>query len=359
MNPTSSFSISKTSIPAQPIDVTSITVANGMENIDELAWKEFVEDHPEGNFFQSPEFYRFAAKVHGYKPIVVGAFFPDGRLAGILTGVIQCEPGFLKSFFSSRFVAWGGPLVAPLDSPLLATLLLKEVIRLTRRRAIYAEIRNLADRRAWHLNFSKLAFSYQPYVNVLVSASDRNLAWQGLQSGKRRQIKKTLDAGVQVESNPDLDQVYEFYQLLSNRYRTKVHKPLPHWSFFRSFHESPGLGRFLLLIYQGEVIGGIMCPVFKNQILYEWYVAGDDGRIKGIYPSVLATWAAISYALDQHFSHFDFLGAGRADQDYGVRQFKMAFGGQEVAYGRYLRINNPLLYRLGKTILRWKAAIMG
>ncbi|MCK5059499.1 MAG: peptidoglycan bridge formation glycyltransferase FemA/FemB family protein, partial [Candidatus Aminicenantes bacterium] len=82
-----------------------------------------------------------------------------------------------------------------------------------------------------------------------------------------------------------------------------------------------------------------------------------DGQYNGIYPSVLATWAAIDYALKKGLRYFDFMGAGKPDQDYGVREFKSKFGGRLVNYGRFERINNKPLYLLGKLGLKVLGAL--
>jgi lipid II:glycine glycyltransferase (peptidoglycan interpeptide bridge formation enzyme) len=42
------------------------------------------------------------------------------------------------------------------------------------------------------------------------------------------------------------------------------------------------------------------------------------------------------------------MGAGIPDRPYGVRDFKMEFGGEVVEYGRYLCIRKPVLYKIGK-----------
>ena len=42
------------------------------------------------------------------------------------------------------------------------------------------------------------------------------------------------------------------------------------------------------------------------------------------------------------------MGAGKPDEAYGVRDFKARFGGEQVEHGRFLYINKPLLYRVGK-----------
>ena len=90
-----------------------------------------------------------------------------------------------------------------------------------------------------------------------------------------------------------------------------------------------------------------MCPVYKDTV-YEWFVCGKDAEIKDIYSSVLATWAAIEYAANEGLTRFDFMGAGKPDQDYGVREFKSKFGGELVNYGRFVRINQKLHYQVGK-----------
>ena len=91
-----------------------------------------------------------------------------------------------------------------------------------------------------------------------------------------------------------------------------------------------------------------MCPIFHDRIIYEWYVAGEDEKHDGIYPSVLATWAAIEYAAMNGIKTFDFMGAGSPGQQYGVREFKSKFGGVQVEYGRFLRVFNKPVYNTGK-----------
>ena len=84
----------------------------------------------------------------------------------------------------------------------------------------------------------------------------------------------------------------------------------------------------------------------QNKVIYEWYVCGLDQDYKNIYPSVLATWAAIEYGLKNNLETFDFMGVGVPDKDYGVREFKSKFGGELVNFGRFGRINNHFIYTI-------------
>ena len=113
----------------------------------------------------------------------------------------------------------------------------------------------------------------------------------------------------------------------------------------------------MLVKYEGKVISGMMCPILDGKAIYEWYVCGLDENFRECYPSVVATYAAIEYAKEHGLQLFDFMGAGKPDIPYGVRDFKMEFGGELVEYGRYVCVQKPILYKLGKLgieILRYK-----
>jgi lipid II:glycine glycyltransferase (peptidoglycan interpeptide bridge formation enzyme) len=172
-----------------------------------------------------------------------------------------------------------------------------------------------------------------------------------MSSSKIRQIKKGLAAGAQIVEAQEIGEVRQFYDLLHDLYKSKIKKPLPGWSFFKSFHDlslKEYIGKYILVKRMGKVIGGIMCPLTKDRSLYEWYVAGDDRGNKEFYPSVLATWGAIEYAARNNFLAFDFMGAGKPDGDYGVREFKAKFGGRLVDFGRFEKVHKSNLYRIAK-----------
>ena len=104
------------------------------------------------------------------------------------------------------------------------------------------------------------------------------------------------------------------------------------------------------------IIGGILSPITPGKTIYEWYVCGLDQLYKDLYPSVLATWAALEYAATHGIPKFDFMGVGLPDRDYGVRDFKARFGGELVNFGRFARINNKAIYtiaELGYNALAW------
>lgn len=81
--------------------------------------------------------------------------------------------------------------------------------------------------------------------------------------------------------------------------------------------------------------------------VYEWFECGLNADYKEQYPSVMATWAGMQYANEHGCARYDMMGAGVPGVPYGVRDFKSEFGGELVEHGRFLCVNNPVLYKMG------------
>jgi hypothetical protein len=186
-------------------------------------------------------------------------------------------------------------------------------------------------------------------LNYLVDTTSDKKVKENISESKMRQIKKGLKSGATIVEPENIGEVKEFYEILRFLYKYKVKKPLPSWDFFSNFYEQSKngkLGIIRLIKYKDRIIGGILSPVFNDKVIYEWYVCGLDEEFKNVYPSVLATWAPIDYALKNNLKFFDFMGVGIPDRDYGVREFKAKFGGELVNFGRFGRINNKFLYAI-------------
>lgn len=306
----------------------------------------FVEAHPNGNYFQSSEFLRFIETVRGYRPFVLLSFNGREALDGVLMGVVQSDGRGPKAWLSRRLIVWGGPLVAS-DAVPVASALLQALKRYARGKAIFIEFRNFFDCTPLHAAFEATGFCFKPHLNYLVKTDSVEAAKARLSSNRRRQIKTSLAAGAAVMEAESEADVLAMYNILGTLYRQKVKKPLPGPDFFINMWKSPSAKVFVVK-YEGKVVGGSVGPVYRNRVLYQWYVCGENGVIPGVHPSVLASWAPIEYGARCGFEYFDFMGAGRPEEDYGVREFKARFGGQEVCYGRYELVLNRPLYEVGK-----------
>lgn len=306
------------------------------------------------HFFQSPFFFRLAEASPCFSPLMLLVFDEDEVPVASLLAVKVRERGGLRAWFSERTVVYGGPVFyretekeAVLDS------LLDEVNRIAGKGTVFTQFRNFHDMREWKDVYGAKNYRLRDRLNLLLDTSDETRVWQGMSGSRRRQIRKSLENGVQIREAAGMNEVDELYDNLRLLYRYKVKKPLPGRDFFRNFYRlihPSSWGKVFVVTWEGRIIGGIFCPVTPGKTVYELYVCGQDEiyQQQGIYPSVMATWAAIDYAIKNNIPQFDFMGVGIPDKPYGVRDFKMRFGGEIVNNGRFTRINNPFLYQVAE-----------
>ena len=314
--------------------------------INRIQWQQLVENSNCGSWFQTPEAFDFYSSLSFLQPFVFGVAEND-ELTGVISGFIQADGGPVKRFFSRRAIVNGGALLHQNISEEALRKLLQKTQHELKTQAIYIEFRNFRDYSGYKTVFEKAHFNYRPHLNFQVATPDIDFCLKNLHASKRRDVKLSQKNGVEwmlTESKSDLE---SFYSLLKKLYITKVKTPLFPYEFFERLMIDKN-GKIFIVKYRGEVIGGSACVAYENKILYEMFVCGLDGQVKNVYPSTVATWAAIEYAAENGFEYLDMMGAGKPTESYGVREFKSRFGGTLVEHGRFICVNNPVLYRLGE-----------
>ena len=327
----------------------NIHIHTSISEINQEQWKELVDNSPNTSFFQTPECYYFFASLSFLKPFVFGVSEND-KLVGIVTGYVISDGIFVKKFFSRRAIVPGGLLLdASVSDGSIASLLncFKKELK---HRSIYIEMRNYTDYSDTRSAIEKSKFVYSPHLNFHVPTITLDDALKQLSTTKRRDIKLSKKAGAEWVETTDPSEIAAYYQILSDLYKTKVKTPLFPQEFFQKLALLPN-GKIFVLKLENEIIGGSVCVLLPGKTLYEWFVCGLDGKYKNVFPSTLATWAAIEYSATNGIPRFDMMGAGKPDDGYGVREFKSKFGGELVEHGRFLYLNHPYLYKLGKYVI--------
>ena len=311
-------------------------------DIDPQQWQALIDRSPYATWFQTKEAYEFyAANKEEMTPFTVGVE-EDGHLTGVMVGYTTQERNPIKQLLTCRSIIIGGPLLDEHISNDALSALLLAAKRVTQN-SIYLETRNFQNYSHWRYLFEACGFLYQPHLNIQVACT----ATHTMSEQRIRQVKKALKNGAEIVEASSEQEIRDCYRILQQLYREKVRTPLFSEEFFLRFYRN-GVGKYLLVKYQGKVIGGMMCPILNGKAIYEWFVCGLDEEYREQYPSVMATYAAIEYAKANSLPLFDFMGAGKPDIPYGVRDFKMEFGGELVEYGRFLCVRKPLLYRMGQ-----------
>ena len=322
-----------------------IHIYSDIDRIEAAAWRA-LEVSETANWFQTREAYAFYSAVPEEMQPFCFAAEEDSRLVGVMQGYLTQTGSRLKQWFTRRAIIVGGPMLSDTISDAALEQLLLTARRQLSSQAIYIETRNFNDYSRWRPVFDRCGFAYQPHLNFHVDTSPAEQMEALISKSRKRDIKTSLRDGATLVEQPTLEQVHAFYAILLQLYRTKVKTPLPSWRFFEMLYQQPH-AQFLLVAFEGQIIGGTACVCLPGKAVYEWYVCGKDGRYEHIFPSSLATYSGMRYAADNGYPRFDMMGAGKPNETYGVRDFKARFGGKEVEHGRFLHVCKPLLYAIG------------
>jgi serine/alanine adding enzyme len=313
------------------------------KTIDQQAWNDYTAGQEHGTVFHSSEFFGSLLNSDDFEPFALFALDSDNKIRSMLQGFLQTVKKGLLALLSTRCILLKSPLY---DDPEALSLLLIALKEFAGTRAVYTEIRSHYSDEISNKIYTQWGFNPKPHLNFVVDCSDRDKSWSNISESKRRQIRKSLANGAVIIDNPSSGQLDEFYAILRNLYAEKVRKPLPSKAFFNAMHQlsqiKPECIKFLFVSYQNKIIGGICSPISGKKAVHELYIAGLDEQYKELYPSSLATWAAIDYAVMNGIQTFDFMGAGKPDEDYGVREFKSRFGGILTDAPRYVCVHSPL-----------------
>lgn len=317
-----------------------------VQDIDQECWDRLVKTSQVATWFQAREAFDFFNSLPFIEAFVIAVESDEAVLKGVLVGYIQKDGGKIKQFLSRRAIVTGGPLLAEnITDDELRTLLytLKHHIG---KKTIYIETRNFNDYSRWRNAFEECGYEYQPHLNFHLNTESLELAQSNIRKHRWKYIRLSLRDGAKLVERPNIEQVKQFYSILAELYKTKVKKPLFPWSFFERLYGLEN-AKFFLVEYDGEIVGGSVCMCLEGRTLYEWMKCGSEHLYKNIRPSSVSTWFGIKYAAENGFKRYDFMGAGKPGQPYGVRDFKAEFGGKQVEHGRYHYVANRILYMLG------------
>lgn len=315
-----------------------MNILSDINQISRDNWQRLLSVSKVASWFQSYDAYEFYASLPEIMtPFVVAVEREQEGMKGLVAGYIPREKNALRQFFMRRAVIIGGPLLSDDISEDELRILLSELGKMLHERAIYVETRNFNDYSGWKNVFQECGFNYHPHYDIHIDCSDGEAMWQRIHESKKRAIKKYENDGWTIAEASSEEEVRTFYRLLDNLYRKKVHRPLFSVDFFLTGWRNNFAKLLITKDKDGIIQGGIFCPIGCD-CLYEWYVVG----------SVVPTFAAMKYANLEHISRFDLMGAGEPGKPYGVRDFKMQFGGNLKEYGRFVRVNHPVLYQTGR-----------
>jgi len=315
-----------------------------VRQLDGIQWRRFVDQHPQSNIFHTPEMYEVFKQTKGHRPTLWAAVDSGNYpLALLLPVEISLFDGLLQKL-TTRAVVYGGVLAAPsADGKQALQDLLQTYIQNSENYVIFTEVRNLSDTRVERSVLIDCGFSYEDHLNFLVDLNHSPEAvLQGIGKRTRKKIRSSLRKGeLIIEEIKQDDQVKLCYDLLEKTYaRAKV--PLADYSLFEAAFDalhSKGMIKFLLA-YVGDVCVGTSVELLFKDKIYGWY-GGSDRRYSKYYPNEMLMWHILNWGAQNRYNVYDFGGAGKPGEEYGVRNFKAKFGGNLVNFGRFVYVHAP------------------
>lgn len=320
------------------------------EQIDREKWNKLLAVSEFSSPFQTPEFYDFYNTTQGLSADVF-AVEVNSALVCLAVITLQKESG-LKSWFSRRGIIYGGPLILPNDNDGL-DFLLKVIEKTYHSKLIYLEVRNNYSYDIFKSVYQTNQWAYSEHLNVKLNLINRTVdnVLALMTYNRRRELKISLKEGAMVQESENTKEIREAYAILKNLYEIRVKLPLPSEDYFQKIGTSP-IGKVFIIKHENKVIGSSFCFTDDRNSINTLYYSGLRNYHKKIFPTHLAILGVIKYAALNNIKTVDFMGAGKPGIPYGVRDYKLEFGGDLVEHGRFIKVLNPFLFQLGKIGLK-------
>jgi lipid II:glycine glycyltransferase (peptidoglycan interpeptide bridge formation enzyme) len=324
---------------------------SSINSLNVRVWREFVDQHPQGNIFHTPEMFQVFKHSRNHFPQLYAAVDGDGQVRALLLPVHVTLKNGLFRRLTSRSIAYGGLLYSNDEVGKRALeMLLGEYSRIASQEALFTELRNLSDQSAIQPVLERCKFSHEDHLDYLIDldCSSEQLL-QNIGSRTRKHIRQALRKGnIVVDEIVDSSQIPMWYELVHKTYRA-ARIPLADQTLFEKAFEilqPKGMIKFWLARKEPDFVAASAELLYKDK-MYGWY-GGVDRTFAKEMPGEVLMWDILEWGSKNGYKTYDFGGAGKPGEEYGVRDFKAKFGGQLVNFGRNTRVHAPALYHLSK-----------
>jgi hypothetical protein len=296
--------------------------AHKFDPLRDPRWGAFLQSHPHGSVFHTPEWLEALRRTYGYEAFVVTSAAPGEELRD---GIVFCR---VKSWLTGQrivsvpFADHCQPLLEDAESIEVLLAALRE--EQGRGKWKYIELRPshhpLAHSPEEAGSFSKSAEFYfhtldlRPDLDTLYRNLHKSCVQRKIQRAEREHL-------VYEQGRSELD-LAKFYHLLLLTRRRHQLPPQP-LSWFRNLLDCLGdRAKIHVVSKDGQPIASIVTLFFKNTLVYKY--GCSDGRFHNLGGMPLLFWKAIQEGKQLGAQEFD-LGRSEADNP-GLVAFKGHLG---------------------------------
>ena len=307
---------------------------------------------PGYTIFNSTELFRVYELTRGYEPILIVAYLEERPVAKLLAVIRKSVRLFPPSIIKRCEIYGNGEYFDETQNrEELFSYILEHLTHEVLQKSFLIEFRNLDNPLFGYKAFRKNKYFPINWLRVYNSLHSRT-PLERLSVSRKRQINKALKNGAYIEVADNDKDITLFSKMLKKAYSSQVRKHFPDLNFFRLLtwqRPDKEMAKIFLVKYKDKIIGGSVC-VFSNGNAYLWFSGGMRKTYAFLYPGVLAVWAALTYAWEEGYEHFEFMDAGLPFKKPGYREFILRFGGKQSSTRRWFRFRwkwlNNLLCRM-------------
>lgn len=307
---------------------------------------------PGYTIFNSTELFRVYELTRGYEPILIVAYLEERPVAKLLAVIRKSVRLFPPSIIKRCEIYGNGEYFDETQNrEELFSYILEHLTHEVLQKSFLIEFRNLDNPLFGYKAFRKNKYFPINWLRVYNSLHSRT-PLERLSVSRKRQINKALKNGAYIEVADNDKDITLFSKMLKKAYSSQVRKHFPDLNFFRLLtwqRPDKEMAKIFLVKYKDKIIGGSVC-VFSNGNAYLWFSGGMRKTYAFLYPGVLAVWAALTYAREEGYEHFEFMDTGLPFKKHGYREFILRFGGKQSSTRRWFRFRwnwlNNLLCRM-------------
>ncbi len=326
----------------------TLNIAN---HLDEENWRDFVLQTEHSNIFHTPEMFQVFNLARNHQTHIHAVLDKNKKILALLPTVqVTILNGMLKHL-TTRSISYGSVLNTPdpVGKKALRTLL-QAYSKEAGRNSLFTELRNLSDLSPFQDTLSESGFIYEDHLNYLIDLDcTSEQLMQGIGSRTRQHIRRGLRKGiVVVDFMSDRNKLRIWYDIIKMTYKA-AQIPLADFSLFEAAFDilvPKNMIKFLLARVGTDYVAASAELLYKD-VIYGWY-GGMNREFSKYTPNELLMWHILEWGASNGYKVYDFGGAGKPEEESGVRDFKAKFGGQLVCYGRNTKIHQPNLLKLSQ-----------
>ena len=308
-------------------------------------WQEILK-RGEVSIFQTPEMKEVYEKTHGYEPVCLGERSErDGALFAVLLGVVIESKSGLLAPLSRWSTARGGPCFLDKHTIYSGKMLLERFEKeVSSRGSLYSRIYPLCRGNKFCEVFQSENWRVEEvydFISDLTLGSD--YLWKRMKAGKRKNIRRA-EKRFKIETTIANDKKGKeaFLKLYGEVCRSRGLIPT-HESFFDAVLDvlvKKGYAQIFLANQDGESVASRIALTYQDTV-YDWF-AGSSAVARKSYANDKLLWDTIVWTAEKGYKNFYYGGAETSPSVRGIFEYKRRFGGELVAFNRYVKVHRPI-----------------